>query len=239
MGLETATYVDGLNSSNPAATDGLAQADDHIRLIKSTIKNTFPNLDAAMTASEDDLNLMTGISGTTPTTGQIVQVNAGGTLELADQADSFPTGGIIMWSGTIATIPTGWALCDGNNGTPNLTGRFVVHADADSGGTYAPNATGGSDSVALTEANMPSHSHTFSGTTNTTGAHTHDVAWSAAEGGSGSGSRVENYPSTYARSTSSAGDHSHTFSGTTSSTGSGTAHENRPPYYALAYIMKT
>lgn len=236
MGLETATYVDGLNTSNPAATDGLAQADDHIRLIKSTIKNTFPNLDAAMTASEDDLNLMTGISGTTPVAGQIVQVNSGLTLELADQADSFPAGGIIMWSGTIATIPTGWALCDGTNGTPNLTGRFVVHAD---GSTYAPNDTGGSDSVTLTEANMPSHTHTFSGTTNTTGAHTHDVAWSAAEGGSGAGSRVQDYPSTYANSTSSAGDHSHTFSGTTSSTGSGTAHENRPPYYALAYIMKT
>lgn len=236
MALESGTYINSLNASNPASTDGLGQADDHLRLIKSTIKSTFPNLDAAMTASEDDLNLMTGISGTTPTTGQIVQVNAGGTLGLADQADTFPTGGIIMWSGTIATIPTGWALCDGTNGTPNLTGRFVVHAD---GSTYAPGATGGSDSVALTEANMPSHSHTFSGTTNTTGAHTHQVAWSVAEGGSGAGSRVENYPSTYARSTSSAGDHSHTFSGTTSSTGSGTAHENRPPYYALAYIMKT
>lgn len=148
----------------------------------------------------------------------------------------FPAGGIIMWSGTIATIPTGWALCDGNNGTPDLTGRFVVHAD---GSTYSPNDTGGANSVALSTSEMPSHTHTFSGTTNTTGAHSHQVAWSVAEGGSGAGSRVENYPSTYSRSTSSAGDHSHTFSGTTSSTGSGSAHENRPPYYALAYIMKT
>lgn len=65
MGLETATYVDGLNSSNPAATDGLAQADDHIRLIKGTIKNTFPNLDAAVTATPAELNVLDGYTGST------------------------------------------------------------------------------------------------------------------------------------------------------------------------------
>ena len=44
MGLETGTYIDSLNTSNPGATDSVAQGDDHIRLIKSTIKNTFPNI---------------------------------------------------------------------------------------------------------------------------------------------------------------------------------------------------
>ena len=39
-----------------------------------------------------------------------------------------PSRGIIMWSGTAADIPTGWALCDGTNGTPNLTDRFVLGA---------------------------------------------------------------------------------------------------------------
>jgi len=48
--------------------------------------------------------------------------------------DSFPTGGIIMWSGTIATIPTGWALCDGTSGTPDLRDKFVVGASVDDGG---------------------------------------------------------------------------------------------------------
>ena len=65
MGLETSTYVDGLNTSNPAATDGLAQADDHIRLIKGTIKNTFPNLDAAVTSDPTELNILDGATVTT------------------------------------------------------------------------------------------------------------------------------------------------------------------------------
>ena len=153
--------------------------------------------------------------------------------------DFFPSGGIIMWSGSIANVPSGWYLCDGNNGTPNLTGKFIVHADADSGGTYAPGDTGGADTVALSEAEMPAHTHTFSGTTNTTGAHTHTVV---TLGLSSAVRQSEVSPGgildPYTNTTSSAGNHSHTFSGTTSSTGSGSAHENRPPYYALAYIMK-
>jgi len=64
MGLETSTYVDGLNIANPAATDGLAQADDHIRLIKTVLKNTFPNLDGAVTASVANLNNTTAIPST-------------------------------------------------------------------------------------------------------------------------------------------------------------------------------
>jgi hypothetical protein len=64
MGLETSTYVDGLNTSNPAATDGLAQADDHIRLIKTVLKNTFPNLTGAVTATQANLNNTTAIPST-------------------------------------------------------------------------------------------------------------------------------------------------------------------------------
>jgi hypothetical protein len=65
MGLETSTYVNGLNVSNPAATDGLSQADDHLRLIKATIKNTFPNLSAAMTSTAAELNILDGATVTT------------------------------------------------------------------------------------------------------------------------------------------------------------------------------
>lgn len=64
MGLETSTYVDGLNIANPAATDGLAQADDHIRLIKTVLKNTFPNLTGAVTATQANLNNTTAIPST-------------------------------------------------------------------------------------------------------------------------------------------------------------------------------
>jgi len=63
MALESGTFINSLNASNPASTDGLGQADDHIRLIKSTIKSTFPNIDAAVTATEDNLNLLTSFTG--------------------------------------------------------------------------------------------------------------------------------------------------------------------------------
>ena len=62
MGLETGTFIDDLVTSNPAATDGLSQADDHLRLIKTTLKNTFPNVDAAVTATPAQLNLTAGIT---------------------------------------------------------------------------------------------------------------------------------------------------------------------------------
>ena len=158
---------------------------------------------------------------------------------LSGQTSLVPAGVIVMWSGSVASIPSGWHICDGTNGTPDLTGRFVVHADADSGGTYAPGDTGGSDSVTLTEAQLPSHTHAFSGTTNTTGAHTHSVSGVSTPGSTDSlSNNNDNSDLSNTVETNSAGDHSHTFSGTTSATGSGEAHENRPPYYALAYIMK-
>jgi len=174
---------------------------------------------------------------------------------------AMPAGGIIMWSGSVASIPTGWLLCDGTSGTPDLTGRFVVHADADSGGTYDVGDTGGADSVTLAEANLPSHTHSFSATTGAAGAHTHAAVADAAGAhthnipvyGGSNGSFVSGETADVFfgnRATDSAGthvhtvsmtpaiDHTHTVSGTTEATGSGTAFDNRPAFYALAYIMK-
>ena len=148
-----------------------------------------------------------------------------------------PTGGIIMWSGSVLAIPTGWALCDGTDGTPNLQDRFVVGA----GSSYAVGDTGGATTVALSAAQMPQHRHyaSVSGSTNTTGAHTHTYLEAGPVGGSGAGDRFGAYLAT--KTTSSAGNHSHsvTAAGYTNYQGSSSAHENRPPYYALAYIMKT
>jgi len=144
-----------------------------------------------------------------------------------------PTGGIIMWSGSIENIPTGWALCNGSNGTPDLRNRFVVGA----GGAYAVNAIGGSDSVTLTSSQIPAHQHPFSGSTNSTGAHNHGLPIGYPGGGVGVANGTTAPQTSYRMSTE--GNHSHTFSGTTdNNTGGGSSHENRPPYYALAYIMK-
>lgn len=177
------------------------------------------------------------INGVTATVDEINYLD-GVTSNIQTQFDGIigvPSGVIAMWSGSIASIPTGWALCDGTNSTPDLRDRFIVGA----GSTYAVADTGGAANVTLTESEIPSHTHTVSGTTDTTGAHTHNYS------GTSSGTRRDGDPlaSTAIPSgtvaTSSAGDHSHTVTGTAAATGGGSAHENRPPYYALAYIMKT
>jgi len=150
-------------------------------------------------------------------------------LQINDITNAFmPRGGIIMWSGSIASIPTGWSLCDGTNGTPDLRNRFIIGA----GSSYAVAGTGGSSTKTLTEANMPAHSH--SGTTAQAGNHRHYIR---ENGLAGTGSYAA--PATvsgYSAYTDYAGDHTHTF--TTDSKGSGTAFDILPPYFALAYIMK-
>lgn len=119
---------------------------------------------------------------------------------------AIPVGGIIMWSGSIDSIPAGWALCDGRNGTPDLRDRFIVGA----GREYSVGDTGGAKEVTLTVDQIPPHSHTYRGNTST-------------QPGRGP--------------VSGAG---HPLFGNmdTSQTGGGQPHENRPPYYALAYIMR-
>lgn len=225
MALEQATFINQLVTSNPQSTDTVAQADDHIRMIKAVLKTTFPNITGAVTATQDDLNTV------------------------------IPTGLIAMWSGAINAIPSGWALCNGSNGTPDLRDRFVVGA----GSTYAVGNTGGANSVTLTESQIPAHTHviTTSGSAATAGAHTHtltdpghahsDVRYQSLLGGlSGGGSgwagttNVNTASATTGITMASAGDHTHviTVTATAASTGGGQSHENRPPYFALAYIMK-
>ena len=173
---------------------------------------------------------------------------------------SVPQGGILLWSGSIGNIPAGWALCNGSNGTPDLQDRFVVGA----GGDYTVGATGGAGSVTLTTAQLPSHTHT--GSTGSAGAHTHTGSTGSAGSHSHSmsidvrnrsGSLIaanriaEPGTSTQTNSTwttNNAGSHTHSVSINSNgahthtvnigSTGGGGSHENRPPYYALAYIMK-
>ena len=84
MALETGTYINSLNGSNPTATDALAQADDHLRLIKNTIKNTFPNISGAVDATHTELNIMDGGTSATSTTlvdADRVVVNDDGTMK--------------------------------------------------------------------------------------------------------------------------------------------------------------
>ena len=65
MALESTTYIDGLVATNPTGTDSRSQGDDHIRLVKSAVKATFPNIAGAMTATHTELNKIDGYTGTT------------------------------------------------------------------------------------------------------------------------------------------------------------------------------
>lgn len=148
-----------------------------------------------------------------------------------------PVGMISLWSGSINNIPTGWALCDGSNGTPDLKGRFVVGYNPNDGDYNTIGKKGGLKEVTLSEQQMPVHNHT--GTTNVSGNHNHTVPNDYKES-PGDTDHTPNEWGAHANPnqqipTSSAGAHSHTL--TTNNKGGGQSHENRPPYYTLAYIM--
>jgi hypothetical protein len=157
-------------------------------------------------------------------------------------ATPIPAGGILLWSGSIGSIPAGYVLCNGSNGTPDLRDRFVVGA----GSTYSVDGTGGS-----ANAIVVSHTHTFSETTSTIANHNHlsyvcdDSATpfynaTAVSGlGTGGVNQGDGEARNYTSTTSDAGTHSHTVSGTTASAGTSGTNANLPPYYALCYIMKT
>lgn len=201
------------------------------------------------------------ITGDVTVTGSVTAASFSG--DGSGLSNLFISGMIMLWSGSIASIPTGWVLCDGQNGSPDLRNRFVTGA----GDTYAVNATGGQNSI----TGVPSHTHTFTANTGSAGSHSHTGTTSSAGGhyhntwgdrfssgspfgtdgsannaGSGGGTDSDNL----LYRTSAIGDHQHTFttnteanhqhsvSGTTASTGSSSI-DIRPLYYALAYIMKT
>jgi len=142
--------------------------------------------------------------------------SVGGNLSVGGKINGFgiaPVGCILLWSGAKNNIPNGWALCDGNNGTPDLRDRFVVGA----GGNYNVGDTGGEASHKLTESEMPSHRHSFSFKgADLKGSWDNDNYFF---------DRSEHYP-----------NNSNT--GYTDYTGGNQPHENRPPFYALCYIMR-
>lgn len=145
--------------------------------------------------------------------------------KLAPGLSLIPPGSIVMWSGSLATIPSGWALCNGANGTPDLRDRFVVGA----GNAYSVGNTGGQSNVTLTVDQMPVHSH--SATANSAGSMEFSQTSSHGGGNVYYGMGTIQYSNNVAKN-------AHTHPVTVENAGGGQAHENRPPYYALAFIMK-
>jgi len=177
-------------------------------------------------------------NGTTALTANDILINSvleviydGTQFQLINPAiNVIPAGVITMWSGTIATIPTGWLLCNGSSGTPDLRNRFIVGAYQDTAGvayttiTGADTQTGGSK-----DAIVVSHSHTA---TVTDPGHFHTVPYNAEVIAAGGSPGLRNSGS------------SNTATATTgitvanSTTGSSGTNANLVPYYALAFIMK-
>lgn len=137
-----------------------------------------------------------------------------------------PSGLICMWSGS--TVPTGWYLCDGTNGTPDLRDRFVVGA----GNEYSIGDTGGEKNHILTESEMPSHTHKLH--INNTNFAYYSTESDTEILGTSSGDAKLVRP----KRSSSYYSQEYSMDAITQATGDGSAHENRPPYYALAFIMK-
>lgn len=147
--------------------------------------------------------------GSTNNASKPVYIKSDGTL--ADATVALPSGIICMWSGAANAIPLGWYLCNGSNGTPDLRNRFIVGA----GSNYTVGNTGGVNTVTLTINQIPSHSHTIPKRND---SNVGTTSYSAS-------SWTNNYMTT---------DNNWE----TTSTGGGLGHENRPPYYALCFIMK-
>lgn len=161
-----------------------------------------------------------GIAGTLE--GQLAYWGFDGSL--VTDADSgndgifIPIGGIILWSGSVASIPSGWALCNGSSGTPDLRGRFVVGA----GGAHSPGDTGGADSVDISHTHTSGtyatdsdgHTHTSGGYSTDSDNHSHDVTGTSetADGDHTHGS------GTYAAASDA---HDHTIAGNTRASASG------------------
>jgi hypothetical protein len=164
----------------------------------------------------------TVIGGTTPANATVVNLTVTGTTT---GITTIPSGVIVMWSGSIASIPSGWYLCNGSNGTPDLRDRFIVGA----GSTYAVAATGGS-----ADAVVVSHTHTASVTDP---GHYHTLI--VPQNRIGSGGTNSSYRQIWEQTGYGATDTALTgISVSNSTTGVSGTGANLPPYYALAYIMK-
>ena len=160
MALESTTYIDGLVITNPTGTDPRSQGDDHIRLVKSTLRSTFPNVAGAMTATHTELNLIDGYTGTTaelnyndiPTLGTVepsksVTADAVGTtkkLKTQEQTEIVNAVGTVSTATAInftlgnvvtAVLASGGSFTISNAPTSGVYGKFKLILT--NGGTVA------------------------------------------------------------------------------------------------------
>jgi hypothetical protein len=248
----------GGNANKYLQTDGTNSSWDTVSLSTADITGTLAvaNGGTGVTSSTGSGSVVLSASPTF-TGAPLAPTAAYGTstTQLATTAfvqASLPSGVIVMWSGSIASIPGGWLLCNGSSGTPDLRDRFIVGA----GSTYGVAATGGS-----ANATLVSHNHTATSSSSFTGTalgtHTHSITdpghthsqgiygsiGSGIPGSTviyGSGTAITSAVTGVSVVAASAGTPAGSVSTSTSisTEGSSATNANLPPYYALAYIMK-
>jgi hypothetical protein len=233
----SATSADNTDITNINIAEGCSPANvnNAIRSLMSLLKNQqdgssgdpFTVAGTLVSSGQVDITGAFRLDGTAGASGQVL-LSAGG-ANTPTWGNAFVAGMIMLWSGSSATIPSGWLLCDGSSSTPDLRNRFVVGATS----TYAVGATGGT-----ADAIVVSHTHTATSTVTDPG-HNHTYPL-------GQGYYNEQYtiPTstqsgrqglTPSVSSSTTGI---TVATTNSTTGSSGTNQNLPPYYALCYIMK-
>ena len=238
MGLETGTYISDLNSSNPVAGDPVNEGDDHLRLIKSTVKATFPSVSGAVSSTHTELNLLDGVTAnttelnyvdiTTLGTAQaskavttdaniditgVRNLTVSGTVTIGSNTATtlqavYPVGSIYI-NAAVTTNPA--TLLGFGTWTAFGTGKVIVGYDASDSDFDALQETGGAKTVTLTTSQIPAHTHT------------------AVLMGNGE-DEDQSLPA-------SGDDTNPSKTMTTSSTGGGAAHTNVQPYI-VAYMWR-
>jgi len=210
-----------------------------IRAVMSHLKNFQDGSSGDSFTNSGTLAITGGLTldGSAGTSGQVLL--SAGSGNTPTWGNAFVTGMIMMWSGTIATIPSGWYLCDGTNSTPDLRNKFIVAADADDAGAAKTTVTGSATQTGGSkDAIVVSHTHTATSSVTDPG-HTHIMK----SGGGAGANYPDNNPADGNNILNSGAPTESATTGITvatsiSTTGSSGTNANLPPYYALAFIMK-
>lgn len=219
------TAKDSLPSGNAGKIIKGAEIDTEYTAIASAISSKADLNSPAFTGTPTAPTASSGTNTTQLATTAFVQTALSG---------AFSAGMIMMWSGTIATIPSGWVLCNGSNGTPDLRNRFIIGAHSDSGAVAYSTVTGSNTQTGGTkDAIVVSHTHTASVTDP---GHTHTITGAVKDGGGTTAGTMRDLDAQFVNATNS---NTTGITVSNSTEGSSGTNQNLPPYYALAFIMKT
>jgi len=181
----TRTPTESSNSNNAITLAGNATVSVTAVKVDFNVLEHEGSTKVAATSTGASVTGNLSVSGTIPA-GQLTGAMPAIDGSALTGIQGIPSGAIMMWNGTNANIPSGFVLCDGNNGTPDLTDKFILGRGASSNSGNS----GGANTVTLAETNLPSHSHgagnyvtsntgahshTLSGNTNNTGGHSHNT----------------------------------------------------------------